>query len=114
MSKPFLVFVQGQQQVYPMQNTRHNDMAVGEKAYNSRDYKDKEMKYSFDINDIEHASRCWYAQLDLLAETEEADTQRCLDTDDIRYITRIMDANPKLKRLMPYIIQETMLNYEEF
>jgi len=57
------------------------------------------MKYRFDIDDIEHASRCWYSQLDLLAETEEADTQRCLDTDDIRYITRIMDANPKLKRL---------------
>ena len=33
------------------------------------------MKYRFDIDDIEHASRCWYAQLDLLAETEEADTQ---------------------------------------
>jgi hypothetical protein len=49
------------------------------------------MKYRFDIDDIEHASRCWYSQLDLLAETEEADTQRCLDTDDIRYITRIME-----------------------
>ena len=71
-----------------MQNTRHNDMAVCEKAYNSRDYKDIKMKYSFDINDIEHASRCWYAQLDLLAETEEADTQRVLDADDIKYITK--------------------------
>ena len=30
-----------------------------------------------------NASRCWYSQLDLLAETEEADTQRCLDTDDL-------------------------------
>ena len=108
------MFVQGQQQVYPMQNTRHNDMAVGEKAYNSRDYKDKKMKYSFDIRDIEHASRTWYAQLDLLVQTEEADTQRCLDADDISYIEKIMDANPKLRRLMPYIIQETMLNYEEF
>ena len=72
------------------------------------------MKYRFDIDEIEHASRCWYSLLDLLAETEEADTQRCLDTDDIRYITRIMDANPKLKRLMPYIIQETMANYTDF
>jgi hypothetical protein len=89
-------------------------MTVGEKAYNSRDYKDKEMKYSFDIRDIEHASRTWYAQLDILAETEEADTQRCLDGADIKYIEKIMDANPKLRRLMPYIIQETMFNYEEF
>ena len=47
-------------------------------------------------------------------ETEEADTQRCLDASDIQYIEKIMEANPKLRRLMPYIIQETMFNYEEF
>ena len=72
------------------------------------------MKYSFDVHDIELASRTWFDQLDILAKTEENDTKRCLDEADISYIESIMDDNPKLKRLMPYIIQEVLYNYEEF
>jgi hypothetical protein len=72
------------------------------------------MKYSFDWTDIEHASRIWFDQLDTLAKSEEGNGTRVLDEGDMKYIEEVMNSNLKLKRLMPYIIQETLFHYEEF
>ena len=72
------------------------------------------MKYRYDWTDIELASRIWFDQLDTLAKTEEENTKRVLDEHDIQYIKEVMNNNPELKRMMPYIIQETIFNYEEF
>tara|TARA_R110002020_G_scaffold20549_1_gene70232 strand:+ start:931 stop:1143 length:213 start_codon:yes stop_codon:yes gene_type:complete len=70
------------------------------------------MKIKFDERDIQHASMTWFDQLDRIDDTPH--TKRCLDDCDLAYIQEIMESNPKLKRLMPYIIQETIMNYEEF
>jgi hypothetical protein len=71
------------------------------------------MKVRFDVCDVVHASRNWFSNLDMLAESE-TDIKRVINEHDVEYIRKIMEANPKLEALMPYIIQETLLNYEEF
>jgi len=71
------------------------------------------MKVRFDVCDVVHASRNWFCNLDMLAESE-TDIKRVINEHDVEYIRKIMEANPKLESLMPYIIQETLLNYEEF
>tara|TARA_R110002012_G_scaffold203980_1_gene373496 strand:- start:132 stop:347 length:216 start_codon:yes stop_codon:yes gene_type:complete len=71
------------------------------------------MKYRFDHCDVINASRNWFYNLDTLAQSE-TDIKRVINEHDVKYIRDIMEANPKLEALMPYIIQETLLNYEEF
>ena len=83
------------------------------KCQTQQEFKERKMKYRFDHCDVVHASRNWFCNLDMLAQSE-TDIKRVIDEHDVQYIRDVMSANPKLERLMPYIIQETLFNYEEF
>jgi hypothetical protein len=78
------------------------------------------MKYSYDIDDIEIVSVDWYdilnskayKQLDhkMVKRTLEEEFST-IDRADMRYIEDIFKKYPKMKRLMPAIIKESLLFY---
>ena len=74
------------------------------------------MKYSFDCMEIER--RCdnwkeiaWDSTSKVFIEGES--DYKNLEVDDMEYIEEIMDRFPKLRRLMPDLIFETMTHGED-
>jgi hypothetical protein len=74
------------------------------------------MKYSFDCMEIER--RCenwkeiaWDSTRKVFIEGES--DYKNLDEEDMQYIEEIMDRFPKLRRLMPDLIFETMTHGED-
>ena len=74
------------------------------------------MKYSFDCMEIER--RCenwkeiaWDSTRKVFIEGES--DYKNLDEEDMQYIEEIMDRFPKLRRLMPDLIFETMTYGED-
>jgi hypothetical protein len=70
----------------------------------------KKMKYKYDWTEIKHASDLWWYQLSRMDQVFQGDNP-VIDSNDIRYIREVMDRNPKLERLMPCLIEQTMLLY---
>ena len=78
------------------------------------------MKYSYDIDDIEIVSVDWYDILNSKAYEKLDDKVRgrtfdeeysTIDSCDMRYIDKIFSKHPKMRRLMPSIIKESLLMY---
>ena len=79
------------------------------------------MKYRYDIDDIENLSSEWHTILectaykmldDKMRQREEVEFEfSTLDTCDMRYIDRVFQKHPKMRRLMPSIIKEAMILY---
>ena len=79
------------------------------------------MKYRYDIDDIDKASKDWHAilrhnafeMLDNKVKGRDAVeyAYSTIDTCDLRYVDKILSEHPKLRRLMPEIILESLLLY---
>jgi hypothetical protein len=77
------------------------------------------MKFSFHIDDIEEVSSVWFEILNAKAYEKlvsrvkgiDQDEFSSLDHSDMRYIERVITKHPKLKRLMPLIIKESLILY---
>ena len=79
------------------------------------------MKYRYDIDDIDKASKAWhtilspnaYEMLDNKMRGKDAVEYQysTIDTCDLRYVDKILSEHPKLRRLMPEIIFESLLLY---
>jgi len=98
------MFMRGSAQVNP-HKTHSESTEWGEIRFRKND-----MKYRYDWAEIKHASDLWCYQLSRMDEVFQGDNP-VIDSNDIRYIREVMDRNPKLERLMPCLIEQTMLLY---
>jgi len=98
------MFVRGSAGVNPHKTLTRNQLGGAKLGSGSN------MKYRYDWAEIKHASELWYYQLNRMDEVFQGDNP-VIDSSDIRYIKEIMDRLPKLERLMPCLIEQTMLLY---
>ena len=73
------------------------------------------MKFSFNLDEINEISDKWFYILDMNVEFKGKDhSNMCsLDEGDLSYIADVMDREAKLLRLMPTIIKEAFLCWED-
>ena len=98
----------------PNKNTHSELTEVGDK-------RRIDMKFSFHIDDIELVSEVWYEILHNRAYEKLDDRIRhkevrgeeysTIDTLDMRYMEKVFKKHPKMKRLMPSIIKESLILY---
>ena len=79
------------------------------------------MKFCFHIDDIELVSEVWfeilnnraYEKLDDKVRRREVSGEEysTIDSCDMRYMDRVFAKHPKMKRLMPSIIKESLILY---
>ena len=75
------------------------------------------MKITLDNHAISKMCNEWMQIVEVSTEPVYIDgeaSNTVLDDCDLAYIKEIMEENPKLERLMPYIIKEVIIQFEEF
>jgi len=105
------VFVHGSTGSEPTQNTQSELTDSGEK------WEGAKMKITLDNHAISKMCNEWMQIVEVSTEPVYIDgeaSNTVLDDCDLAYIKEIMEENPKLERLMPYIIKEVIIQFEEF